>query len=414
MHYKGTKKSLPEIASDLQVDVVVEGTVQRAGDRVRIRAQLVRAATEQPLWRESYERNVNDVLELQSEIARTIARAIQTPLTPAEQTRLTDKRAVNRQAYDDYLQGRYLYWNKRTLQNLEKARGYFQRAIKEDPTYVLAYVGLADCYNSFSSIMYSALPPIEARRQAEEAARKALEFDSQLAEAHATLGYVNHYNWNWDESEREFKRAIELNANYANAHSHYAKYLVTRGDREKAVSEADRARELDPLSLAISVDRGHVLLLAHRYTDAIEQLHRVIAMDPNHYSAYWFLNQAYAANGQLEEAITTAEKAVTLSHREPGTLGSLGKVYALAGRKDDANKILNELLELNRRRYVTPVAMVSVYIGLGDKDQAFVWLEKAFQERSNMIVLLKVLPNPDSFRSDPRFADLLRRVGLAP
>ncbi len=414
MHYKGTKKSLPEIASELGVDVVVEGTVQRFGDRVVIRAQLIHAATDRHLWTETYARDLRDVLGLQSEVAQTIAREIKIKITPAEQALLAHNRSVNRKAFDDYLQGRYLYWNKRTKENLEKAIEYFQSAIREDPTYALAYVGLADCYNSLGTIMHSALLPVEARRRAEEAARKAIEFDSELAEAHATLGFVNHYNWNWDAAEADFKRAIELNANYANAHAHYSKYLVSRGYEEEAIAEADRARELDPLSLAISVDRGHVLLMARRYAEAIEQLRRVITLDPSHFSAHWFLGHTYTANEQVGEAIASYEKAAALSGRAPGAIGFLGAAYALAGRKDEANKILNELLELDRRRYVTPAALASVYIGLGAKDQAFAWLEKSFHERSNHLAFFKVSPLQDSLRSDPRFDELLRRIGLTP
>src|SRR5262249_38107257 len=289
MHYKGTKKSLPQIASELGVDAVVEGTVQRSGDRVLIRAQLIHAATDRHLWVETYERDLRDVLGLQSEVAQTISREIQIKITPAEQARLAHNRSVNHKAFDDYLQGRYLYWNKRTTENLEKAIEYFQSAIKEDPANAKAYVGLADCYNQLGTAMHSALLPREARRQAEEAAGKALEFDSELAEAHVALGLVRHHNWDWAAAEQEYKRAIELNPNYADAHIRYALYLVSRGGVEAALAEANRARELDPFSLDISASRGFVLELARRYPEAIEQLRRIIAMDPNHYSAHFFL-----------------------------------------------------------------------------------------------------------------------------
>jgi TolB-like protein/Tfp pilus assembly protein PilF/predicted Ser/Thr protein kinase len=414
MHYKGTKKSLPEIASELGVDAVVEGTVQRSGDRVLIRAQLIHAATDRHLWIETYERDLRDVLGLQSEVAQTIAGQIQIKITPAEQARLAHNRPVDQRAFDDYLQGRYLFWNKRTKENLEKAIEYFQTAIKDDPAYAQAYVGLADCYNQLGSVMHSALLPREAMRQAEEAARKALELDSELAGAHVALGFVKHYNWDWVAAEQEFKRAIELNPNYADAHIRYALYLVSRGGVEAALAEANRARELDPFSLDISASRGYVLENARRLPEAIEQLRRVIAMDPNHYSAHFFLGHTYAANGQFDEAITTSEKAAALSGRAPGALGVLGLVYGLAGRRDEANKVLNELLGLNRRRYVTPAALFHVYIGLGDRDQAFAWLEKAFQERSYIMAYLKVIPMVDPLRTDPRFDDLLRRMGLAP
>jgi TolB-like protein/DNA-binding winged helix-turn-helix (wHTH) protein/Flp pilus assembly protein TadD len=414
MHFKGTKKKLPEIADELKVGAVVEGTVLRSGDRVLIRAQLIHAATDRHLWGETYDRDLRDVLGLQSEVAQTIAREIQIKVTPAEQVRLAHNRSVNHKAFDDYLQGRYLYWNKRTKENLEKAIEYFQSATKEDPTYAQAYAGLADCYNQLGSVNMSAMWPVEARRQAEELAGKALELDGELAEAHIALGYVKHFNWDWAAAEVEFKRAIELKPNYADAHIRYAQYLLSRGRLEEAVAEANRAQELDPLSLVISAQRGYILERARRYPEAIEQLRSVIAMDPNNYQAHWFLGQTYAANRQFDEAIASSEKAVALSGRAPGALGNLGLAYALAGRKDEANKVLNELLGLNRRRYVTPAVVATVYIGLGDKDQAFIWLEKAFQERSYLMANLKVLPMLDPLRTDPRFDDLLRRIGLSP
>jgi TolB-like protein/DNA-binding winged helix-turn-helix (wHTH) protein/Tfp pilus assembly protein PilF len=412
MHYKGTKKSLPEIARELNVDAVVEGTVQRSGDRVVIRAQLIHAATDRHLWVNTYERGVRDVLDLQSEIAQSIAREVQIKMTPAEQARLTSSRPVRPKAFDDYLQGRYLYWNKRTEENLHKSIAYFQNALTEDPDYALAYAGLADCYNAMGTVQVGALPPLEARRRAEEAASKALELDSSLAEAHSTLGQVKHYNWDWAAAEKDFKRALELNPNYANAHNFYASYLMSLGRIDESIAASNRARELDPFSLSVSAQRGFLLEQARRYDEAIEQLRSVIAMDPNHYQAYWILGHTYAANHQFNEAVAAAEKAVELSDRVPGALGILGLAYGLAGRKADAKKILNELLKLNESRYVTPAALVNVYLGLGDKDQAFVWLEMAYQERSNYVAWLKVFPLLDPLRSDPRFADLVRRVQL--
>lgn len=412
MHYKGTRKSLPEIARELNVDAVVEGTVQRSGDRVRIRAQLIHALTDQHLWVHTYERDMREVFELQSEIALAIARQVQTKLTPAEEQRLlTPRQPVNPKAVDAYLQGRYLFWNKRTEENLQKSIAYFQSAISEDSSYALAYVGLADSYNSLGSVQIGSLPPREARSHAEKAAVKALELDSSLAEAHSALGSVQHFNWKWEEAEQELKRAIELNPSYASAHNSYASYLMSRGRVEESIAASNRARELDPLSLAISVQRGYLLENARRYNEAIEQLNRVVAVDQNHYQAHWMLGHTYAVSGQFDQAIASAEKAVELSERAPGALGMLGMIYGLAGRKAEAQKILQELLKLNERRYVTPAALAYVYIGLDDKDQAFAWLEKAYQENSNFLAYLKQVPVADPLRSDPRFADLVRRVG---
>lgn len=412
MHYKGTKKSLPEIAREINVDAVVEGTVQRSGDRVVIRAQLIHAATDRHLWVRDYSRSMRDVLDLQSEIAQAIAREVQIKMTPAEQALLTSRHPVRPQAFDEYLQGRYLYWNRRTPENLSKAITYFQNAVKEDPDFAQAYAALADSYSASGTVQVGALPPMEARRLAEQAATKALQLDSALAEAHTALGNVKHYNWDWSGAEQDFKRAIELNQNYANAHNFYAGFLMSRGLADDAIAASNRARELDPFSLSISAQRGFLLENARRYDEAIAQLRSVIEMDPNHYSAYWMLGHTYAANKQFNEAIAASQKAVDLSERTPGALGMLGLAYGLGGRKAEARKILDELLKLSETRYVTPAAFVNVYIGLDDKDKAFEWLEKAYQEKSNYVAYLKVFPLLDPLRSDPRFPELLRRVGL--
>ena len=412
MQYKGTKKSLPQIAGELNVDAIVEGTVQRDGERVRVRAQLIEAATDRHLWVETYDHDVRNILNLQSEIAQAIAREVQIKMSPAEQARFTPRRPVHPKAFDDYLQGRYLYWNKRTEENLRKAIAYFQSALDQDPSYSLAYAAMADCHNALGSVQFGALPPMEARSHAEKAAEKALELDPALAEAHGALGYVKHYNWNWTAAEQELKRALELNPSYASGHMAYASYLMSTGRVEESIPASNRARELDPLSLSISVQRGFLLENARRYPEAIAQLNDVIKLDQNHYQAHWMLGHAYAANGQLNEAVASAEKAVALSGRAPGALGILGMIYGFAGRKDEATKILNELLQLNKRRYVTPAALVYVYIGLQDKDQAFVWLEKCYQERSNFLAYLKVVPLADSLRSDPRYLEFVKRVGL--
>ena len=412
MHYKGTKKSLPEIAREINVDAIVEGTVQRSGDRVVVRTQLIHAPTDRHLWVGDYTRDVRDVLDLQSEIARAVAQEVRIQMTPDEQARFASRRPVRPKAYDDYLQGRYLYWNKRTEENLNKAIALFQSAIKEDESYAPAYVGLADCYNALGAVQVASMPPLEARRHAEEAATKALQLDSQLGEAYSALGYVKHFNWDWTAAEQNHKRAIELNPSYANAHNFYASYLLSRGRIEEAIAASNRARELDPFSLSISAQRGYVFENARRYDEAIEQLRSVLAMDPNHYQALWILGHTYACNKQFDEAIAAAEKAVEVSDRAPGALGMLGLAYGLAGRKAEATKILNELRELNKTRYVTPAGFVNVYIGLGDKEQAFIWLEKAYQERSNFVAYLKVFPLLDPIRSDRRFDDLVRRIGL--
>jgi len=411
MHYKHSQESLPEIARELNVDAVVEGTVQRVGDRVHVRAQLIHAASDSHLWAADYDRDLRDVLSLQSEVARAIAVEVRIKVTPAEQKLLVPKRVVAREAVDNYLQGRY-FSNRRTEQDMRRAISYFESAIKADSNYAPPYAGLADCYNQLGTALIGVMPPTEARRTAEAAARKALEIDNELAEAHATLGYVSYFNWNWAAAEEEFKRSLELNPNYASAHSQYAHYLVARERIDEALAEINRAQELDPLSLSISSSRGLILQNARRYDQAIEQLRRVLAIDPNHYQANWTLALTYVANGQIAEAIAASEKAVAVSDRAPAALGVLGLSYGTAGRKREANKILNELSEMQKHRYVTPMAPAYIYMGLGNKEQAFAWLEKGLEERSNHIAFFKVSPTVDTLRSDPRFADLLRRIGL--
>lgn len=409
MHYKGANKPLPEIATELNVDAVVEGAMQRSGDRVSIRARLIHAGNERQLWAESYERDFSDALAMQTEIARAIALEVQAKLTPAERARLTKTVAVSRKALDDYLQGRYLLGRRGEL---TKAIDYFQSALTEDPTYAPAYAGLAACYNSLGSVVVGELSPTDARLRAEESALKALQFDNTLAEAHTALGHTYNYMWNWAAAERELKRAIDLNPNSAEAHSIYSHHLSAMGRADEAIAEANRAQELDPLALFISTQRGYILTNARRYDEAIDQLNRVTGLDPNDYRAHWFLAIAYANDKRFDEAVATSEKAVVLSSRTPSALGAMGMCYGLAGRKAEANKVLDELLELNRRRYVTPVALAQIYIGLGDKDRAFAWLEKAYQERSYFMAFLKVIPLADPLRSDPRLDDLLRRMGI--
>ena len=413
MHYKGSNKSLPEIARELNVDAVVEGTVQRSGDRVHVRAQLIHAASDSHLWASGYDRDLRDVLELQGEVARSIAGEVRIKITPAEQRLLVPKRAIDRTAIDNYLQGRY-FWHRRTEENMRKAISYFEAAINTDPNYAQAYAGLADSYNQLGTVMIGVMPSSEARRIGETTAKKALQIDNEVAEAHSAVAYVNFFNWNWATAEEEFRRSIELNPNYASAHSHYALYLVAQARIDEALAEVNRAQELDPLSLSISSTRGFVLLNARRYEEAIEQQRRVIAIDPNYYQANWFLGLTYLASGQIDSGIAASEKAVTVSNRAPTALGVLGMAYGAAGRKREANQIVNELLQLQKQRYVSPMAFAYVYIGLGNKDQVFAWFEKAYQERSNPIAFFKVNPSVDTLRSDPRFGDLLRRIGLPP
>jgi TolB-like protein/Flp pilus assembly protein TadD len=416
MQYKGVKKPLPQIAKELNVDGVIEGSVQRWGERVRISAQLLEAQRDRHLWAKSYERDLRDVLALQDEVAHAIANEIRVELTPAESAHLTTPRHVDPEAFELYLKGRY-YWNKRTRDGLTKSLAYFQQTVEKDPTYALAYAGLADSYLMLGAGAYGVLPPKEAIPKAEAAANKALELDNTLAEAHSTLGIAKwSFDWDLHGAEQQFKQAIALNPGYANAHHWYAWYLGQNGRYAEAIAEDRKAESLDPLSLIISADvAGEALIPAGLYDQAVEQCRKTLEMDPNFPNAHWHLGKAYLRKGTYNEAFAEIQKAIDLSGGNAVFVSTLGVAYALAGRRDDAVKIVNQLHTRSKREYVPTNAFVYIYAALGDKDQAFAWLERAYQERSGTIVNLQ---NPDpalnSLRSDPRYQDLLHRAGLLP
>jgi len=408
MHFKGAKKTLPEIARELNVDAVIEGSVLRSGDRVRISAQLIHAATDQHLWAETYDRDLRDILALQSDVARAIAGEIKSKLTPAEQARLAKVRPVNPEAYELYLRGRY-FWNKRTEETVKKSLDYFEQAIRRDPGSALAYAGLADSYIILGSYEY--LPPKEAYPKAKAAAQRALEIDRTLAEAHASLGRFGiEYDWDWSASEEEYKRAIELNPNYATAHHWYADYLAWVGRHNESLVEIERARQLDPLSLIINTVVAISLSYARRYDEAIEQFHRTLEIDSNFAVAHLYLADAYAQTSHFPEAIAEAQKAVSLSGAAPVFVADLARVYAVAGNRAAANRLLKDVL---RRSYVPKYHVAMVHIALGKHQEALDWLDKAAEDRSPQLVLLKVDPGLDPLRSDPRFQDLLRRMNFA-
>ena len=412
MRYKGTQKPLPEIARELRVDGVVEGSVQREGDWVRIRAQLIYAPRDMHLWARSYDRELRDVLALESSVARAIADEIQVKVTPQEQARLSAALQVNPEAYEDYLRGRY-EWNKRTAEGLRGAIQFFQQVIAKDPRYALAYAGLAD---SYFSLAYSVevQSPREAVPKARAAAAKALALDGTLAEAHAALGAIRFFHdWDWAGAENEFKHAIALNPGYATAHHWYGLYLEWMGRIPEATAELQRAQQLDPLSLIISVNVSSAYYVAHDYSRAVEQLRNTIELDPDFWLAYWNLGAVLIALKQYPEAIADLRKAVELSGGNTGALAALGYGYAAAGERSKAEQVLQELTNLSKRRYVSPAHMAYVEIGLGNNDQAFAWLEKAYQERLGFLVELKVDPLLDRLRPDPRFRDLLRRLNLS-
>jgi TolB-like protein/DNA-binding winged helix-turn-helix (wHTH) protein/Tfp pilus assembly protein PilF len=407
MPYKRVHKSLPQIAHELSVDAVVEGTVLRSGEQVRITAQLIQAPADKHLWAESYEGDLRDTLALQKKVARAIAEQIRINLTPQEQTVLKNVKVVNPEAYEAYLKGRY-FWNKRTADGLKKAIDYFNQAIEKDPNYAQAYTGLADSYALLGDWEYGVLAPREAFPRAKAAATKALELDNTLGEAHTSLAFsLDLFDWDWASAEREFRRAIELNPGYATAHHWYAWHLSEMGRNSEAIAEMRKAENLDPLSLIISADVAEILLVAHSYDKAIEQSRKTIDMDPNFAVAHYELGQALVQKHMYKEAIAELQKAIELSGGSTTCTSNLAFAYAASGRRKEALKILSDLKNRSKQN-ASEIALM--YVGLDEKNQAMSWLEKAYEERFNPSILLR--PAFDPLRSDPRFQNLVRRIGL--
>jgi TolB-like protein/cytochrome c-type biogenesis protein CcmH/NrfG/predicted Ser/Thr protein kinase len=412
MRYKGTDKPLPQIARELNVDALVEGSVLRAGDRIRITAQLIGAVPERHLWARSYERDLRDALSLQGEVARTIASEVKANVTPDVQARLARARPVNPEAHQLYLLGRF-YWNKRTEEGFKKAIDYFQRAIEIDPGYAPAYAGLADSYILLSN--GGILPAKEGIPKGKAAAQKALEIDESLAEAHTSLAFARtEYDWDWAGAEREFKRAIELNPNYATAHHWYGDYLSDMRRHAEAIAELQRAQQLDPLSPQISGCLGGRYYAARQYQEAIRRLQNAVSLFPDSISAHAWLGAAYRANGMYPEAIDTYQKMRSLSGASTAEVAALGQAYAKGGIRGYDLWELQRLREESRHRYVKPAAFAFAYAALGEKDQAFSYLEKAYENRDSELTRLQTNPRLDPLRSDPRFQDLLRRMNFPP
>jgi eukaryotic-like serine/threonine-protein kinase len=412
MRYKGTQKSVPEIARELNVDAVVEGSVLRSGDRVRITAQLIAAATDKHLWASSYERDLRDVLGLQGEVAKAIAGEIGVRLTPQERSRLTEKKTVNPDAYEAYLKGQY-HMSRSTAPDTRKSLEYFQQAAAKQPDYAQAYAGIADAYHRLASSAYSVLSPKEAFPTAKAAAMRAVELDSTLAEPYVSLAWSSFiFDRDWTTAESRYQRALQLNPNYPNAHRTYAIFLARMGRFDEAIREVRRGQELDPLSLEGNLAVGFVFYFARREDEAIPWCRRVLDMDPSFGRAHWGLGLALVQKRRYEEAISELQKAVELSEGVGVQLGSLGYALAVTNRRAEALEIVEKLKKSSSEHYVPPAAVALVFSGLGDKDQALTWLEKTKEERDPWATSLKVEPMFDSLRSDPRFVDLLHRVGL--
>jgi TolB-like protein/Flp pilus assembly protein TadD len=411
MQYKGARKPLPQIGRELNVDAVVEGSVMRSGDRVRITAQLIHAASDRHLWAESYEGDLRDVLALQSKVARAIAQEIRITLTPQEQRHLANARPIDPEAHQAYLKGRH-YWNQRP-RGLTEAVRYFEQAIEKDPSYALAYSGLADSYAITATWEIGTVSMDEAMRKANAAVAKALRLDDTVAEAHASLAFIKlHYDWDWPATEMEIKRAIELNPNYANAHHWYSHYLMTMGRVKESLAESKQALELDPIDPIITGHMPWHYYYAHQYDQGIQQCRQLLEMDPDLFWGHFELGRAYEQKGAFEEGLAELHKALTISGENTFALAALGHAYASSGRRAQALKVLDQLKELSKQRYVAPSDIAMIYAGLGEKDQALAWLDKAYRERSWYMVLLNVDPRLDYLRSDPRFQDLVHRVGL--
>ena len=410
MAYKHARKPLPEIAHELNVDAIVEGTVLRSGDQVRITAQLIDAAADKHLWSQSYEGELKDTVALQNQVARAIADQIRINLNPQEQAALKSAKVVNPEAYQSYLKGRY-FWNKRTPDSLKVALAYFNQAIDEDSNYAQAYSGLADTYALLGDWQYAVMTPKEALPKAKIAATKALELDNTLSEAHNSLAFCfDAFDWDLESAGKEFQRAIELNPGYATAHHWHAWHWSLLGRYDEAIEEMKKAKNLDPLSLIINADLAELLVIAHFSDESIIQSLKTIEMDPNFALAHNQLAQAYLQKHMNREAIAELQKAVELSGSSPTCVANLARAYAASGKTSEAIKLLGDLKKHSNRSYSDASEIAVIYAALGDKDQAMRWLEIGYAERFNPGVLLR--PGFDPLRSDPRFQDLVLRIGF--
>ncbi|HXN21495.1 MAG TPA: winged helix-turn-helix domain-containing protein [Candidatus Dormibacteraeota bacterium] len=406
MHYKGTRKALPEIARELKVDAVVEGTVLRSGKRVRVTAKLIRVEPEMHLWTQTYERDLNDVMALQDDIARAVANDVRVKLTPHEKTRLARARLVNPEAYESYLKGRF-FWNKFTSEGWQKGIDYFNESIHLDPSYAPAYAGLADCYVSLGA--FGIVPPRETTPKGITAAQKSLKLDESSAEAHFSLANAKTiFEWDWGGAEREFRRGFELNPSYALGHNYYSMYLSVLGRFEEAISEQERAREFDPLSLIINTNLSRTLVYARQYDRAIEQGLKTVQLDPHFGLIHGWLMEAYVRKGMYKEALRERQRLVGDSN-EAATLEAVFKVSGYSGilRRD-----VTTMKEVSKRSYLPADILASISAELDDKEEALRWLEKAYEERDSGVALLNVASEYDKVRSDPRFQALLLKVGF--
>jgi TolB-like protein/Tfp pilus assembly protein PilF len=409
IRFKNPQISIPEIARTLEVDAVVEGSVMKEGDRIRVTAQLIRGATDEHFWSATYDREMRDALSLESELALSIGKKVEVTVTGEEHQRLSAARPVAPEVYESYLKGRFVL-EQGNRPAVEQSIHYFEDILNRDPTFAPAYVGLAEAYTSLGTV-FAGGPPEATRPKVTSFARKALALDPDLGEAHVLLANVLQEEWHWAEAEAEYRRALELNPNNADANARFALWLSCQGRMEEAVAWVQRGRALDPFG--VSGDRvSWILFQAHRYDDAIRESHSALAVQPDNAVNLMDLGFALIADNKPADAIPVLEKAVSLSPGSPAATGVLIRAYAHAGRRSDAIQLLAELKRRRKAGYIPAGAFVNAYLGLGDNEQAFYWLEQAYREQSNILQFLKTHPYFDPIRGDPRFSELVRRVGL--
>jgi len=410
MQYKRTNKSVNQIGQELEVDFVMEGSVRKAGERVRITSQLIRVRDQSHLWAESYDETLEDVLKIQTQCASRIAESLTLELLPSQREAMNRTATRDKLAYESYLRGRF-HWNKRTEDGFRKAIECFQQAVRHDPSYALAYVGLSDVFDILG--LYSVLPPKETYEKAHAAASKALEIDDRLAEAHTSLAYARFlYGWDWNVAEEEFRLGLQLNPNHVVGHYWYALFLAAMGRFEEAFEHMQAAAALDPLSLVVSNHYGWTLYFARQYEQAVEQFKKALDLDPSFLIANVFLGLTYLQMGNFSEATEVLTRARKTGEMHPGQVAALSAVYTLAGKKTEAKRALESVISMGRQRYVSPYYKALGAVGLGKSEEALDWLEKACEERSGWMVNLKVEPAMDPLRSHPRFQEILRRVAL--
>lgn len=404
--YKGSSLPASQIGQELHADYLVQGSVRRAADRIRIAVQLIQVRDQTALWAESYDRELKDILVLQDSVTRTIANQIHVTLAPGEQARLASRAPLDPDAHEAYLKGRY-YWNRRTAAGMQKAATYFQQAISKDPAYGAAYSGLADCNSGLA--WHGFASPAEVLPVAKSAALKAIEIDPQSAEAHASLGLVLHHEWS-SEAEREFRRALQLDPSYANAHHWLGDYLSVHGRHDEALHEARQALGLDPLNLMIGTWVGLRYYLARQYDRAIEQAKSTVELDPSFAAAHLVLGEAYVQAGRSDRGLAELQSAASLSGDNPLYLAQVGVAYASAGRKTEALQVIAQLQAMSSSRYMSPYGLAQIYAALNDQEQTYRWLQTAYDDHAVWMTYLAVDPVFDRLRSDQRFQEVLRRV----